>query len=1166
MQRFARLTTICALGIVCCCSAFLQSRAQSINFKPAVNIAAGSGTLYAVDSNGDGKPDILVESGNCTLNDTQTGGTCTYSSLVFLNNGDGTFQSPIIRSGTLTIPHPPPASNSGYWYSAIGEANFDGIIDFVGSTHSGNMLGVIAPFVGNADNTFTAAAPIMTNFVATFLRLIRYQGISYVAHVQTTGAGIPSAGVNAFFGGSTWSDVNLNAPLTLAPVDMVKTDFGFALLDATGIIYLSTGTVLPAITGATSLLAQDVNGDGIDDLIVSFSTQSGDGSSVLLGSGAGAFQSPITYPLIGSALADFNSDGNIDFVLIQNGAVAVYAGNGNGTVAPAKLFAVATGPIALATADFNLDGKPDLVVSNGQQVSVLINTDVRGSVITATSSKNPADLREQISITVTVTPNGGIPPTGTVTLFDGTSLLGTTALSAGQAVFSVGFAAGTHVLSVRYSGDSNYDGHFVPSVLSQHVNKGSTTTSVSSSRNPAAAGDALTFTAIVAASADIKPTGNVSLSDGGIVLQTAQLNGSGQASMTTTALGPGVHNITAEYLGDSNYTSSLSSAVAEVVGASYTALSSSPNPSTFGSPITLVVVATADFGIPAGFVSLYDGGTSVGRDVLDANGRVSFTLSPQSGTHSYSAAYEGNASLVRSVSPFVEQVVNQAATTTSVSISPNPLVSNAPSFTISALVSSAAGKPDGFVEFFIGTRSMGSAYMGGTGKASLTLGTGALSVGTNSVSAVYLGDFNFISSTSPSFSETVLSATTATITTSGNPSTFGSPIAVTVTVAATVGTPVGNVTLSYGATQLASGAVNANGQVVFNNVLLGTGPHSLVATYAGGNLLAASTSPTFVQTVNKAPTTTTLISSPNPSIFAYGFTLSATVNSTAGTPTGTVTFSDGTNNFGTATLSGLGQATVSVSTALTVGVHPITASYSGDTNFLAGTSAPLNHVVQLAPKLSVSVSTINFPNELAGLTSLPITFTLTNSGQGNLALLNFSVQGAFATQSDCPATLVPQASCNVNLFFKPIDAAPFSGSLSIFSNDPAAPFTVPLSGQGTAILLSRPTRPARTSSAATSPLQTLSLRPETKSSVSEPASDVQASPVTPGFLVPEVLADSQTGSQTKVEESTTGSREDDEFEFSIRSLRLNRHGVAAQFLSTNASRESDAKPKGDQPR
>ena len=76
-------------------------------------------------------------------------------------------------------------------------------------------------------------------------------------------------------------------------------------------------------------------------------------------------------------------------------------------------------------------------------------------------------------------------------------------------------------------------------------------------------------------------------------------------------------------------------------------------------------------------------------------------------------------------------------------------------------------------------------------------------------------------------------------------------------------------------------------------------------------------------------------------------TFTATVGTIApgiGTPTGTVTFYDGTTALGRGLLGSDGTATFATST-LDLGPHSITAAYQGDANFMASTSTSVNHRV-----------------------------------------------------------------------------------------------------------------------------------------------------------------------------------------------------------------------------
>src|SRR5262249_4510029 len=93
-----------------------------------------------------------------------------------------------------------------------------------------------------------------------------------------------------------------------------------------------------------------------------------------------------------------------------------------------------------------------------------------------------------------------------------------------------------------------------------------TTTSFTSSLNPSASGDAVTFTATVSATSGA-PSGTVTFKDGATVLGTAPLNASGGASFTTCSLAIGAHTITVAYGGATGFAASTSLPVTQTVAA-----------------------------------------------------------------------------------------------------------------------------------------------------------------------------------------------------------------------------------------------------------------------------------------------------------------------------------------------------------------------------------------------------------------------------------------------------------------------------------------------------------------------------------------------------------------------------------------------------------------------
>lgn len=172
---------------------------------------------------------------------------------------------------------------------------------------------------------------------------------------------------------------------------------------------------------------------------------------------------------------------------------------------------------------------------------------------------------------------------------------------------------------------------------------------------------------------------------------------------------------------------------------------------------------------------------------------------------------------------------------------------------------------------------------------------------------------------------------------------FNQSVTFTALVKASLGIPTGTVTFKDGATALSTVTLVA-GKAVLSVSTLSVGVHSITVVYNGSVDYASSTSAAVSHTVNKAATTTALVSSLNPSTSGTSVTLTATVKpATSGVPTGSVTFKDGSVTLGSGTLSA-GKATLSTST-LSRGSYSLTAVYSGSVDYLTSTSPVLSQVV-----------------------------------------------------------------------------------------------------------------------------------------------------------------------------------------------------------------------------
>ena len=184
------------------------------------------------------------------------------------------------------------------------------------------------------------------------------------------------------------------------------------------------------------------------------------------------------------------------------------------------------------------------------------------------SSLNPSSYGQAVIFTAVVTSSAGAPPDGeTVTFKQGSKILGTGALSGGSAAFTISTltTGGTDSIKAVYAGDSNYASS-TSNTVSQVVDPATTTTTLTSSLNPANVGQSVILTASVAPVFSGTVTGSVVFSNGSKKLMTVPLS-RGAASYTTTTLPAGTDSITAVYKGNSSFITSTSGALSQTVGA-----------------------------------------------------------------------------------------------------------------------------------------------------------------------------------------------------------------------------------------------------------------------------------------------------------------------------------------------------------------------------------------------------------------------------------------------------------------------------------------------------------------------------------------------------------------------------------------------------------------------
>jgi hypothetical protein len=204
---------------------------------------------------------------------------------------------------------------------------------------------------------------------------------------------------------------------------------------------------------------------------------------------------------------------------------------------------------------------------------------------------------------------------------------------------------------------------------------------------------------------------------------------------------------------------------------------------------------------------------------------------------------------------------------------------------------------------------------------------------------------------------------TIALSTAPNPSVAGErPITLTATVSANPGptTPTGEITVYVAGDPVEGGRLDYAGHYQVDMYLdVGLGHNSITATYFGDTTYPVPASATLEHLVNQDVTSTTLSSSPNPSIEGQTVTFQSATSVTASgslTPTGTVSFYEHGNMLigrillGTSPLDANGRATLTTA-RLPAGTAPVFAVYSGDTNCTYSASATVHQTVTpVAPK------------------------------------------------------------------------------------------------------------------------------------------------------------------------------------------------------------------------
>jgi streptogramin lyase len=596
----------------------------------------------------------------------------------------------------------------------------------------------------------------------------------------------------------------------------------------------------------------------------------------------------------------------------------------------------------------------------------LVQTIQEATSVTVTSAGTPSLAGQPVTFTATVTANeGSVVPQGSVhfdlanTVNSGFEVYQTTRAD-GSAQITAFLPVGMNVITAKFFAGSDLfqdspDSDPVTQTILDYI---STTTTLLASNNPSVVGAPVTLTATVqSASASYPATGDVYFTDVSTKsvatpLGHASLAG-GTASVSVSSLSAGKHHIVATFFKQNGFLASVDSLDQTVADTTSTTLTSSSNPVNLGDRVMFTATVTSPSGVPSGSVDfLYyptifvKTPTDLGTVPLDSAGTAKLaTSSLNVGGPLIEADFTpANPAYQPSVGTLLQHVTDKTTTTLSANIA--PVVGQ--TFRLTAIVSGArtAGAPTGKVRFSDDEENLGDVDLV-NGVA--TLDQTPAHAGHYNFHASYLGSGGSVTSEGSVPVTVSPDSTTTTGYLSSTDLVAGQRVIISANVAANSSALAPTGAVDFTAVEgFDLGKANLqNGVAILGIVSASVGKFGFKATYLGSADFSKSAASAST-TVSRDDVTTTVALSANPATAGQPLLLAAAMIPNfpgSGTPTGTVTFLDGTTPLGTADAAYPTYQAHLQTTSLAPGTHTITAVYSGDASFTGSTSAAVTEVV-----------------------------------------------------------------------------------------------------------------------------------------------------------------------------------------------------------------------------
>jgi hypothetical protein len=725
----------------------------------------------------------------------------------------------------------------------------------------------------------------------------------------------------------------------------------------------------------TGIAFGDFNGDGKLDLAI---TNNADATvSILLNNGDGTFQPQVAYAVskgpLGVRVGDFNGDGKLDLAVANgsNGTVSVLLGNGDGTFRKQTTYSSASNPRSIVVGDFNGDGKLDIAATNSvsNQLSILLGNgdgtfqahklyNLGGNpqgIVTGffTGNQQPLDM---------VVANDIAASTLSVLIGNGDGTFQSQSLISNE--------VGTYPTSIA-AADFNGDGNLDLAITSRNLvtvllGNGDGTFQYS----PALAVSVLPVNPVSIAAGDFNGDGipDLAVTDANssnILILTGNGNGTFQVG-SSYAVGSGASGlIAADLNGDGNLDLATANAKADTVS------------------------------VLLGFQSAF---TSPSL----ANVSVNIGAST---THYLRCSYSGDANYPASTSNTVTESYSQVATPVF-----SLLAGDYPAAQQVSISDATAGAQIYYTSDGSTPTTNSTKYTGPIAVSSAVKLRAIASLFGSAQSTV--AEVTYEIAAAPSFTSSssdlrpvILASLKATQLMKQSSKWEGTPAASSAAQMATISDQTPDATLYY----------TMDGTTPSTNSTVYTAPISVARTTtihafatAAGYVNSPVAAATYTVAQTSAPTVA-LATSASTIPYQASITFTATVAGSGGTPTGTVAFLDGVTQLGASSLSAAGAATLTVN-VLSVGMHSIQASYTGDSNFSAATSPaasitvnPAAQAITLVPLASaVTYGAGPLALEASASSGLAVVFTATGPATisgGNLAFTGAGTVVVTANQS-----------------------------------------------------------------------------------------------------------------------------------------------------------------------